>query len=119
MPGFPHAMPMHGLVGGLLIGLAAALMLLGNGRVAGCSGMFTRAAGLASTGAPRGVAIAFTLGLPIGAGIAAWLVGAGCTSGHGVVGMARLSPRSMVATLAFMAAGIATVAVLRSVGWVA
>ena len=74
MPGFPHAMPMHGLVGGLLIGLAAALMLLGNGRVAGCSGMFTRAAGLASTGAPRGVAIAFTLGLPIGAGIAAWLV---------------------------------------------
>lgn len=143
MPGFPQAMPVHGLIGGVLIGLAAALMLLGNGRVAGCSGLFARAAGLAEGGAPRAVAIAFTLGLPIGAGIVAALVGvpsrfpsswgllaiaglivgfgtrlgSGCTSGHGVVGMARLSPRSIAATLTFMAAGIATVAVLRQIGW--
>jgi uncharacterized membrane protein YedE/YeeE len=143
MPGFPHAMPGHGLIGGLLIGLAAALMLLANGRVAGCSGMFPRAVGLSNSGAPRGVAIAFTLGLPIGAAIIAALIGApshfptswgvlavaglivgfgtrlgsGCTSGHGVVGMARLSPRSIAATMTFMATGFATVAVLRLLGW--
>ena len=142
MPGFPDAMPVHGLIGGLLIGLAAAIMLLANVRVAGCSGMFARAAGLANGGAPRSVAIAFTLGLPIGAAIVATLVGvpsrfptswgllavaglivgfgtrlgSGCTSGHGVVGMARLSPRSIAATVTFMASGIATVAVLRLLG---
>lgn len=143
MPGFPDAMPLHGLVGGLLIGLAGALMLLANGRVAGCSGLFARAAGLADGGAPRGIAIAFTLGLPIGAGIVAaligvpsrfptsWVVlavagvivgfgtrlGSGCTSGHGVVGLARLSPRSIAATLTFMTTGIATVALLDRIGW--
>ncbi len=142
MPGFPQAIPLHGLIGGLMIGCAAALMLLANGRVAGCSGLFARAAGLAASGAPRAIALAFTLGLPLGASlvgatmaieahvpaspallaIAGVIVGfgtrlgSGCTSGHGVVGMARLSPRSLAATAVFMASGIATVTILRVTG---
>ncbi|EQB16353.1 YeeE/YedE family protein [Novosphingobium lindaniclasticum] len=140
---FPDAMPVQGLIGGLLIGLSAAIMLVFNGRVAGCSGMFARAVGLAKGGAPGSVAVAFTVGLPIGAAIVMALVGvnshfrtswgmlalagllvglgtrlgSGCTSGHGVVGMARLSPRSIAATMTFMATGIATVALLRLIGW--
>lgn len=140
-----YAAPLTGLVGGLMIGVAAAVMLLVNGRVAGCSGLFARAVGLAREGAPRGLAIAFALGLPLGAALIAWMrgvqsafpaslpmlalaglivgfgtrLGSGCTSGHGVVGVSRLSPRSMVATAIFMAAGIATVALLRHAGWLA
>lgn len=142
MPGFPEAMPLHGLIGGVMIGLAAALMLLANGRVAGCSGLFARAVGLSGAGIPRGIALAFALGLPAGAllvrltvGIEARFpvstpllvlagvivgfgtrLGSGCTSGHGVVGMSRLSPRSLAATATFMATGIATVTVLRVTG---
>ena len=142
IPVFPQAVPLHGLIGGLMIGCAAALMLLANGRVAGCSGLFARAAGLAASGAPRAIAIAFTLGLPLGAAligamtgieahfpaslailaIAGLIVGfgtrlgSGCTSGHGVVGIARLSPRSLAATATFMASGIATVTILRAFG---
>lgn len=127
-----------------MIGLAAALMLLGNGRVAGCSGLFARAVGLSAEGAPRTVALAFVFGLPIGAALIGLLgpvevhvpsslpllalagvivgfgtrLGSGCTSGHGVVGMARLSPRSIAATVTFMATGIATVTLLRIAGWV-
>lgn len=144
MPGFPHAMPAEGVLGGLLIGIAAALMLLGNGRIAGVSGLAARAAGLAP--APRGErlpALAFVLGLPIGAlavallsgGIAAHYpaspaivliggflvglgtrIGSGCTSGHGVCGLSRLSYRSIAATATFMAAGFATVALMRALG---
>ena len=142
MPAFPDAMPLHGLIGGLMIGAAAALMLLANGRVAGCSGLFSRALGLADTSIPRGIAVAFALGLPAGALLVAITLGvearfpaslpllalagvvvgfgtrlgSGCTSGHGVVGMARLSPRSLAATATFMATGIATVSVLRVTG---
>jgi uncharacterized membrane protein YedE/YeeE len=142
MPGFPQAIPLHGLIGGLMIGCAAAIMLLANGRVAGCSGLFARAAGLAVSGAPRMIAVAFTIGLPLGAAligmtmgitshfpvslkllaVAGLIVGfgtrlgSGCTSGHGVVGMARLSPRSLAATATFMATGIATVTILRVAG---
>ncbi|WP_374391827.1 YeeE/YedE family protein [Sphingopyxis sp.] len=138
---FPQAMPVEGLLGGLLIGLSAAVMLLGNGRIAGVSGLSARALGIADTGAPRAMAAAFIVGLPIGAALVALLLGgvvtryptatwqivvggllvgygtrlgSGCTSGHGVCGMARLSPRSIAATLIFMASGIATVALMRA-----
>jgi uncharacterized membrane protein YedE/YeeE len=143
IPGFPHAMPVAGFAGGLLIGLAAAIMLLGLGRIAGVSGLAARATGLADTGAPRGIAIAFVLGLPLGALLIAqatggiettfaptvWplviggllvgfgtRLGSGCTSGHGVCGLSRLSPRSAVATGLFMASGFATVGLLRAGG---
>lgn len=130
--------PWTALAGGALIGLAAALLLLLNGRIAGISGIL---GGLLRP-ARRDVAwrVAFLLGLmgaslvyglfaplPVprieagtGTLIAAGLLvglgtryGAGCTSGHGVCGLSRLSPRSLVATLAFMAAGFVTVFVLR------
>lgn len=142
---FPAAIPFQGLIGGLMIGLAAAIMLVGLGRIAGVSGLFARASGASSGGAPRFVAIAFTLGLPIGALIAATAVqapgritasvplivgagllvgfgtrlGSGCTSGHGVCGLSRLSPRSLAATATFMAAGIGTVTALRLIGFAA
>ncbi len=143
LPGFPNAMPVEGLIGGLLIGLAGAVMLLGLGRIAGVSGLAARATGLADAGASHAVALAFVVGLPLGA----WLVGqlagpvavtfpdsiwmlvtggilvgfgtrlgSGCTSGHGVCGLSRLSPRSMVATAMFMASGIVTVAAMRAMG---
>jgi uncharacterized protein len=144
IPAFPNAMPVEGFIGGLLIGLAAAIMLLGLGRIAGVSGMAARATGIADTGAPRNVAIAFILGLPAGAFLIARTVGevqvsfptsiwplviggllvgygtrlgSGCTSGHGVCGLSRLSPRSMVATGMFMASGFVTVGLLRAGGW--
>jgi uncharacterized protein len=133
-----HFTPWPALAGGLLIGLAAAAFVLVNGRIAGISGIL---GGLLRP-APGDVAwrIAFLAGLvaaplayalfaPLpavridaGAGTlaAAGLLvglgtryGSGCTSGHGVCGLARLSPRSLVATVSFMAAGFATVFVLR------
>lgn len=140
---FPQAMPVEGLLGGLLIGASAAIMLLGNGRIAGVSGLGARALGIADIGAPRAMAAAFVIRLPIGAALVALLLGAvearypaatwqivvggllvgygtrlgsGCTSGHGVCGMARLSPRSVIATLVFMASGIASVAMMRAGG---
>ena len=137
-------MPLQGLFGGLLIGLSAAIMLLGLGRIAGVSGLTARATGIADSGAPRGLAIAFVLGLPLGAlavtvvtggvetqfpasalrlAVAGLLVGfgtrlgSGCTSGHGVCGMSRLSRRSIAATAIFMGSGFATVAAMRLGGW--
>lgn len=144
IPAFPNALPLEGFIGGLLIGLAAAIMLLGLGRIAGVSGLAARATGIADTGAPRSVAMAFILGLPLGAlmitqafgevqvnfpssiwplMIGGLLVGygtrlgSGCTSGHGVCGLSRLSPRSMAATGMFMASGFVTVGLLRAGGW--
>jgi uncharacterized protein len=144
IPAFPNAMAVEGFIGGLLIGLAAAIMLLGLGRIAGVSGLAARATGIADTGAPRNVAVAFVLGLPLGALLIAralgevqvsfpdtiWpliiggllvgygtRLGSGCTSGHGVCGLSRLSPRSMVATSMFMASGFVTVGLLRAGGW--
>jgi uncharacterized membrane protein YedE/YeeE len=141
---FPNAMPVEGFMGGLLIGLAAAIMLLGLGRIAGVSGLAARATCIADTGAPRNVAIAFVVGLPLGALLitrafgagqvsfpaSIWpliiggllvgygtRLGSGCTSGHGVCGLSRLSPRSMVATGMFMASGFVTVGLLRAGGW--
>ena len=143
MTGFPDAMPIEGFIGGLMIGIAAAVMLLGAGRIAGVSGMAARAVGISKSGAPRSLAIAFIVGLPIGAIIVSTFVGpvltrfpnslviliigglavgfgtrlgSGCTSGHGVCGLSRLSRRSIAATAVFMATGVATVAVLNFLG---
>lgn len=137
---FPHAMPVQGLIGGLMIGIAAALMLLGLGRIAGVSGLAARATGIADSGAPRSIAIAFVIGLPLGAFLVSLAtggvvtrfppsvipmilggllvgfgtrLGSGCTSGHGVCGMSRLSGRSLTATAIFMASGFVTVALMR------
>ncbi len=137
-----YAMPGQGLIGGLMIGVAAAIMLLGAGRIAGVSGMAARAIGLGG-GAPRTLALTFIIGLPLGAALVAWAagpilsrfpmsmatlavaglvvgigtrLGSGCTSGHGVCGMSRLSKRSIVATFTFMATGFVTVAIVNAVG---
>jgi uncharacterized membrane protein YedE/YeeE len=126
------------LVGGLLIGGAASLFLLVNGRIAGVSGIV---GGLLRPSVPDlGWRIAFVVGLVLapslygafvylplprieaGFGVlaaAGFLVGvgaryaAGCTVGHGICGLSRLSPRSIVATLLFTASGVATVYVMR------
>ncbi len=137
-------MVLQGLLGGLLIGLAAALMLLGTGRIAGVSGLAARATGLSDSGAPRSLAVAFIVGLPLGAllvalagnGVVARFpmstttlitagllvgigtrLGSGCTSGHGVCGLSRLSRRSIVATITFMASGFIAVAVANALGF--
>lgn len=127
---------LNGLLGGLLIGLSALLLLLGTGKVAGISGIVGRAISeplesdwrwLFITGLLGGATLflAFTgtlnIQLPEANGqfyLAAALVGvgtrlgAGCTSGHGVCGIGRRSPRSLTATAVFMAVAIAVVAVL-------
>ena len=131
--------PFTGALGGALIGLAAALLLALNGRIAGISGIVggllpPRAgdalwrllfvAGLALgallvrlyNGAPLAVPVessTFTLvlgGLLVGFGTR---LGSGCTSGHGICGLARLSPRSLVAVVTFMASAMLTVFALR------
>ncbi len=135
-----HFTPWTALAGGILLGLASAAFILVNGRVLGISGILggllvpkrsdtswrvffllgmvlapaslaLLAPGLVS--APRieagNVAIA-AAGLLVGLGTR---YGSGCTSGHGVCGLSRLSPRSLVATLAFMASGFAMVYVIR------
>lgn len=133
--------PVQGLVGGMMIGLAAVLLMLGIGRIAGICGIVLSAM-LPGDGANRPWRLAFLAGLPIGAilvyvlGVRQWsgltfpagafatiiaglivgigtTCGSGCTSGHGVCGLARLSPRSIVATLTFMITGAATVFVVR------
>jgi len=133
-----HFTPWPALAGGLLIGLAAAAFVLVNGRIAGISGIVGGllrpvqgdvAWRVAFVGGLVAAPLAYALFAPLpavridaGAGTlaAAGLLvglgtryGSGCTSGHGVCGLARLSPRSLVATVSFMAAGFATVFVLR------
>jgi uncharacterized membrane protein YedE/YeeE len=133
-----HFSPWSALAGGALIGLAAALFVLANGRIAGISGLLGSL--LARGGEGRGEKALFLLGLVLApllwqlfAALPAlefqggWLsllvagllvgigsrYGAGCTSGHGVCGISRLSARSLAATVAFMTAGFVTVFVLR------
>ena len=142
IPGYPGADPTGGLIGGVLIGLSAALMLLGAGRIAGVSGIAARATGITERGMERLGAITFLIALPVGALIASAIVerraptyfdwpylivaglivgfgtrlGSGCTSGHGVCGLSRLSARSIIATLTFILTGVATVAVMNRMG---
>lgn len=129
---------MNGLLGGALIGISASLLLWLDGRIAGISGMVN---GLTGTpAADRGWRVAFLIGLMLVGGLmlhglpivppragfsAALLVvagllvgfgtsmGSGCTSGHGVCGLGRLSMRSLVAVLVFMFTAMATVFVAR------
>ncbi len=137
---FTHFTPGAALVGGLIIGLAAAVLVLGTGRIAGISGivggLLLRPRGdmdwriaflIGLMGAPVVAALLGHPGVPeIAAGwgevlAAGFLVGigtryaGGCTSGHGVCGLSRGSVRSLVATLSFMTAGIVTVFVVRHV----
>jgi uncharacterized membrane protein YedE/YeeE len=135
-----HFTPWTALAGGLLIGLAASAFVLLNGRIAGISGILGgllrpahgdiawRVAFLAGlVGAPLVYSLFSVLpearvdtgngslaaaGLLVGLGTR---YGAGCTSGHGVCGLSRLSPRSLVATVSFMLAGFVTVFVLRHI----
>ena len=134
--------PIAAIAGGLLIGFAAALFLLLTGRIAGISGLTAIAARIGSGGTPWAQAASFIVGLPIGAWLiasfvrtpdiavtssipllvtAGLLVGFGtrlsngCTSGHGVCGVARLSTRSLVATAIFMACGALTIFFMRHV----
>lgn len=130
--------PVSALIGGALIGLAATFLYVALGRIAGISGILNSAI---EQHADRGWRIAFLLGLigsagvwfAFGVGVAAprdglpmpWLISAGllvgfgtrlgngCTSGHGICGLARLSKRSLVAVATFMATGFVTVYVLR------
>ena len=131
--------PLASLAGGVLIGLSAALLWATHGRIAGITGIVaglfrSRAADLEwrlsfiagllgggrliawawpaafGTRAPRSALALVAGGLLVGFGTR---LGNGCTSGHGVCGVARLSLRSLVATIVFMAAGVATVAVTR------
>lgn len=137
----PEPLPLaFALGGGLLIGVAATLLLLLTGRIAGVSGLVATFVRIADAGPPWRLAAAFLVGLPLGAALVSIAVrrpeisvtssvpllvaggllvgfgtrlGSGCTSGHGVCGIGRLSPRSVVATATFMTAAIATVFVTR------
>jgi uncharacterized membrane protein YedE/YeeE len=141
MPATPFT-PIESLVGGALIGVAAAILMLFLGRIAGISGILGRLLppygepGVGSAAAFIGGLIAAPIlytavtgttvhqtvsgnvpllaaaGLLVGIGT---VLGGGCTSGHGVCGLARVSPRSLVATLTFMAAAFLTVLVVRHV----
>ena len=130
--------PWSSLAGGVLIGLATAMFLLLNGRIAGISGIlggllrpikgdvgwrvafitglifspiaFSVAAPLPEVQIDAGAASLIMAGLLVGIGTR---YGSGCTSGHGVCGLSRLSPRSMVATALFILAGFVTVFITR------
>lgn len=125
------------LAGGMLIGLSASLLLLFNGRIAGISGIVGRLA----QGSQVGTNALFVVGLIFGPTLygliaghppastitASWpllviagllvgfgsRMGSGCTSGHGVLGLARLSPRSFVAVVTFLTAGVVTVSLIK------
>jgi uncharacterized membrane protein YedE/YeeE len=132
--------PIYAIGGGVLIGSAAALLLLLSGRIAGVSGLAATAARIADKGPPWLQAASFIVALPLGALfvsatvrspnievtssvpllVAAGLLvgfgtrlGSGCTSGHGVCGLGRLSPRSIAATATFMVFGFVTTFIVR------
>jgi uncharacterized membrane protein YedE/YeeE len=132
--------PWASLAGGVVIGLAAAMFLVFNGRIAGISGIlggllewpkgdiswrlafliglvaaplaFSLVAPLPAVQIDADTSTLIVAGLLVGVGTR---YGSGCTSGHGVCGLSRFSPRSLVATVAFMLAGFATVFVVRHI----
>ena len=133
--------PISGLLGGVLIGAGAVMFMALNGRIAGISGILgglldgdksglswrvsflagliaaPMIYGLIAGGLPEvtidgGLPLMIAGGLLVGFGTR---LGSGCTSGHGVCGIARLSPRSITATLVFMLCGIVTVSLIRHV----
>ena len=133
-----HFTPGMSLLGGLLIGTASALFILANGRIAGISGILGGLLRPTSGGVMW--RLAFLLGLIVAPAVLAVFVapviptidagpttliiagllvgigtryGGGCTSGHGICGLSRLSPRSLIATLAFMGSGMAIVFAMR------
>ncbi len=135
--------PVSGLVGGALIGLSAIVLMLTVGRIAGVCGIALNAI-VARDAAGRSWRLAFLLGLPLGAlfvtaiGLKDWsgasfpattpmtvvagfivgvgsTLGSGCTSGHGICGLARFSMRSVIATVTFVATGAATVFIIRHI----
>jgi uncharacterized membrane protein YedE/YeeE len=134
--------PIASLIGGGIIGLASVVLLAGNGRIAGISGILSELFGELS-GEGWGWRACFVVGMLLGGlGLAVWLpgslpgpavsslpllvvsgllvgfgtrLGGGCTSGHGICGLSRLSTRSLVATVMFMGMGIATVTIVRHV----
>ncbi|CAN7515983.1 MULTISPECIES: YeeE/YedE family protein [unclassified Acidovorax] len=135
-----HFTPWAALAGGLILGLAAAAFVLLHGRILGISGilggllhprsqdvawrvafvlgmlaaplLYRLAVGASEVRIDAGWGMVVLAGLLVGVGTR---YGSGCTSGHGVCGLSRLSPRSLVATLAFMGAGFATVYLIRHV----
>ena len=135
-----HFTPWAALAGGVLLGLASALFVLLNGRILGISGIVGGL--LRPRAGDMGWRLTFVLGMLVAPGLY-WLVvgptqpridatwemvvmagllvgvgtryGSGCTSGHGVCGLSRMSPRSLVATLALMGAGFVTVFLIRHV----
>jgi uncharacterized membrane protein YedE/YeeE len=134
-----EAFPTQPLLGGILIGISAALLLAFNGRIAGISGILYNLLFNPLSSSERGWRMAFLIGLIgggylmlpvefelrqgyssillIASGLAVGIgtrIGNGCTSGHGVCGIGLMAGRSMVATVTFMATGIITVTVLRS-----
>ena len=137
-----HFTPLESLGGGLLIGLAAAAFIIVHGRIMGVSGILggivrplkgdflwratfmlgliaapfiARLAGLLPEAQIEGSLVQLVIaGLLVGFGTA---LGSGCTSGHGVCGIARLSPRSIVATMLFVGSGMATVWAVRAFGF--
>ena len=132
--------PWSALIGGALIGLAAVLLALFNGRIVGISGivgallppqrqggawrwafvlgmlaaplLYQLFAPVPASASPASWPVLVIAGLLVGFGTR---LGSGCTSGHGVCGLSRLSPRSLVATLAFMGAGVVPVFLIRHV----
>ena len=134
-----ESIPSQALLGGILIGISAALMLAFNGRIAGISGILYNFLFNPLSGSERGWCMAFLVGLIGGgylmlpiefelrqgyspillivSGLAVGIgtrIGNGCTSGHGVCGIGLMAGRSMVATATFMVSGIITVSILRN-----
>lgn len=141
----PDSIPtewINALLGGVLIGISVSLMLLWNGRVVGISGIINGA--ISPKKGDTSWRVLFLVGLVLGGLVMhrlspavfentvkgeSWTViaagllvgfgtimGSGCTSGHGVCGISRLSPRSLVATVVFIAAGVFGVVIFRKLG---
>ncbi len=136
-----HFTPLPALLGGILLGIASSMLLILNGRIAGVGGIVAGA--LRPKPGELPWRLLFILGLLVGGALVSWFqpgavqassrgllvtavagvlvgfgsqLGGGCTSGHGICGICRLSKRSFVATATFMAAGMATVFVTLHLG---